>query len=137
MKPLFWCRVAVGVAVAVVSSFGMLCLFTLICLRMDDPSRLNAVFSRIALFVGAFLGGRITAKGSQNAALSGIVCGACYALLVLIPSVILSSWGAKSLLWALLTVVSSLIGARSFRGDRVKSGYRKRREASKRYGSYV
>lgn len=138
MKPLFWRMTAIGAAVAVISSLAMLCLFTVICLRMEDPSRSSGVLSRLALLFGAFLGGRVAASGSQSAALSGVTCGACYMLVVLMPSVIFSEWGATSLLWACLTVVFSLLGACVLRGRRYgKSSYRRRHEANKKYGSYV
>jgi len=138
MKPLFWYGIIKGVAVAVVSTIVLLCAFTLLSLKADDPGKNLSLYANIVLYVAVALGGAVSARKAEKTALSGVVCGLICMILVLLPSIVFSSWGADSLLRAALTVLSALVGAwltalggsrRSSRGD---ARYRKR--IAKKYG---
>lgn len=139
MKPLFWQNVLFGVAAAAICSMLLLCIFAFLGLSADDPAALAPLFSKAALIIGAFIGGRIAASDAENRALCGAVCGVCYMLIVLAPSLILSNWGASSLLWMTVTVLAAVMGAVVARGNDsgVRKGIKKRRSVSKKYSSYL
>lgn len=139
MKPLFWRKVLSGVVTAAVCSAILLCIFAFAGLADDDPAALAPLLSKVALIIGAFIGGRVASVNAENRALRGVVCGVCYMFLILVPSLILSSWGASSMLWALLTVLASVFGAVVARGNTSggRSGIKKRRNISKKYSSYL
>ena len=139
MKPLFWFKVLKGVASAVLFSCALLCLFTFIGLKMDDPSAFIAVYANVSLFSGALLGGGLASKGSDNWMVNSLISGLIYTGIVLLPSLIVSSWEADSLLRAVLTVVVALCGGaivqRRTGNSQWRSKSRKRREIARRYGA--
>ncbi len=137
MKPLFWFKVIKGVFCAVALTLVLLLLFAFIALRAEDPSRHVALYSNVALFLGCMLGGGISARGAELSLLNSVVCGSVCAILVLLPSVFLSEWGADSLLRLALTVLSSVLGGVLLRDREGRAGKRqsaKRRKAiAKKY----
>ena len=140
MKPLFLRNMLAGVICAALASVLLLLAFAAISLKMEDPAAMNSLFANIALLVGSFLGGRIAARGEENRALRGLLCGVAVMLAVLMPSLILSGWGADSLLRAALTVLASVLGAVLLRGERSGAKRRsaaKRRRINQKYGKYA
>lgn len=138
MKPLFWQRILFGVLCAVGCCFGALCLFAFIGLKLENPASFNTGFANIALFFSAFIGGRIASNGEENRVLCGFVCGMLLMCLVLLPSIILSEFSVFSFIRMVFTVIASVLGAIVLRGSAgYKRGARKRRDVSKKYGSYV
>ena len=130
LKGLLWMAVSVG---------AFLSVFTVISLRMDDPAKMIPWFANIALYVGAFIGGRSTrSKGEETSALIGLATALAAMGLVLVLSLIFASWGAQSLLRAALTVLAVLLGAwvSGIRGQSrgAKSAKKRRREIGRRYG---
>ena len=138
MKPLFWFKVIKGVWFTVLVSGALLCLFTFFSLKMDDPSAFSGLYANVALLVGSFVGGNMAARGEDSGLLSALVCGVICMIIILLPSLMFSSWGADSLLRAVLTVLSSVVGAFIFgrRESRVsgRKSAKKRREIARRYG---
>ena len=138
MRSLFWRRILLGVAAAALASGLLLCIFAVISLRMNDPVKLNGVFANAALIFGAFLGGRVATVREEGRLVNGLVCGALFALAVLLPSLILSEWSSASLLRVVITVISALTGAILFRRGRSRLSARgARKRLKKRYGKYA
>lgn len=138
MKPLFWFKVVFGITVAVLSTLALLCLFAFIGLGSDDPARNLTLYANIALFLGVFLGGGISARGTDSPLINALICGGGCAVLVLLPSIVFSQWGADSLLRLVLTVAASLLGAvvlRSREGStKRRQSIKRRRAVAKKYG---
>ena len=138
MKPLFWFKVMKGTVCAVIVTFAMLCLFTLVGLKADDPALHVSLYANVSLFIGVFLGGIVSSRGADAPFLNALVCGVTCAILLFLPSLILSEWDADSLLRMALTVVSSVLGAVLTRGREGSSVRRqsakRRREIAKKYG---
>ena len=137
MKPLFWFKVIKGVFFSTLITLALLSLFAFLGLRAEDPAKHVVLYSNAALFLVCMLGGGMAARGAESPLLNSAVCGAMCAATVLIPSVILSDWGAESLLRLALTVLSSVIGGillrdRGGRSNRRQSAKR-RREIAKKY----
>lgn len=138
MKPLFWFKVISGITVAVLSALALLCLFAFIGLKADDPARNLTLYANIALFLGAFLGGGVSARGADSPLITALVCGGGCAVLVLLPSVVFSQWGADSLLRLALTVAASVLGAVVLRNregaSKRRQSVKRRRAVAKKYG---
>lgn len=138
MKPLFLKNVLKGVLVSAFFWALMLLLFTFVSLKMSDPKKFLTLFAKIALLAGAFFGSKFAAKGADNRVMCGLASGLCSMLLLLLFSLILSDWGSDSMLYAFLTVVSSIIGALTSKTGEKKNvkASRKRKGIAKKYASY-
>ncbi len=138
MKLLFLKETLKGLLCALLVWGVLLTLFSLISLKLEDPDKLLALFSNIALFAGALIGGRVASRDSENKLLTGLITGCAIMLPVLLVSLILSDWGAASLLRLVLTVVAAILGSVSRRsGDRAPSSGKRRKEIAKKYGAYT
>ncbi|MBR2459802.1 MAG: TIGR04086 family membrane protein [Clostridia bacterium] len=135
MKPLFWFKVIKGILFAALVSGALLGIFSFLGLRMDDPSAFATVFANVALFMGAFIGGGVASRGDESGILRALVCGVIYMGLILLPSLLFSSWEADSLLRAVLTVLASVIGALLFRRNRDAGHYKRSAKRRRRIAS--
>ena len=115
----------------------LLIIFSFIALKAPDPSNLLQILSSIALFTGAFFGGRVASTDSENKLVSGLIAGTSVMVPVLLTSLILSDWSSSSLLSLVLTVVASVLGAAIHKNSsRSPSSGKRRKEMARRYGSY-
>lgn len=137
MKPLFLKETLKGLLSALLIWGVLLTLFSLISLKFEDPDKLLSLFSNIALFAGALFGGRIASRDSENKLLTGLITGCAVMLPVLLVSLIISDWGASSLLRLALTVAAVILGAISRRStEKAPSSGKRRKEMAKKYGAY-
>lgn len=138
MKPLFWFKVLKGVLCAAVITLVLLCLFAFIGLKSEDPSQHLALYANAALLLGAAVGGGVAARNADAPFISSLLCGVAFAVLLLLPSIVFSEWGAESLLRIALTVAAALLGGivlRGREGSAVRKQSAKRRKAiAKKYG---
>lgn len=134
MRLIFFKKLFLALLVGAITCSVLLLVFSAILSRQDDPSKLLDVFSVASLLVGAFVCGKMSTLGLEEKALQGILSGVCFALLVLLPSVLLSDFGAGSLLKLLTTVIIAFLGAMlgGKSGGRVRSS-KKRKNVVKRY----
>ena len=139
MKPLFWFKALKGVLCASVITSVLLCLFAFIGLRSEDPSQHLALYANAALLFGVAVGGGVAARNVDAPFISSLLCGVLSAVLLLLPSIVLSKWGAQSLLRIALTVAASLLGGLVLRGREGnavrKQSAKKRKAIAKKYGS--
>ena len=136
MKPLFF-NTLKGLTVFLLSAALLLTLLCFIALRFEEPSALVFVFSNVALLLSAFLGGRFSVNTENGRLLSGLILGVTATLIILLVSLIQSSFDGSSFLRMALTVLLAILGALS-RKTRTKapSSSRKRKSIAARYGSY-
>ena len=123
---------------AIVATLALVCIFAFVGLRSDDPARFAPVYANIALYLGTVMGGGISSRQSDSPFVCALICGVTCAILVLLPSIILSDWGAESLLRLVFTVVAAIVGAFIFRqkegGAARKQSAKRRRAIAKKYG---
>lgn len=136
MKPLFF-NTLKGLIVFAASAALLLTALCFIALRFEEPSQFIFIFSNIALFLSAFLGGRFSVGKDEGRLLQGLIFGVISTLTVLLISLISSSFDGGSFLRMAFTVLFALLGAFS-KGAGVKkpSSVRKRKNITKRYGAY-
>ena len=111
MRLIFFRKIFLGLIVGALTSTVLLLIFSLILSGQDDPSKLMTVFSVISLIAGAMICGKVSTLGVESKAAQGAVAGVGFALLVLLPSVILSDFSAFSILKMLMVVVMAFVGA--------------------------
>lgn len=111
MRLIFFRKLIVGVLLGAAVSAAMLLIFSLVLSGQDDPSKLMTVFSLVSLAVGAFVCGKTATIGLENKMLQGVASGVMLALVILLPSVLLSSFDSFSFLKMLATVVLAFAGA--------------------------
>lgn len=138
MKPLFWFKILKGVLCASAVTLGLICLFAFVGLKSEDPSQYLAVYANVALLLGAVVGGGVAARNADVPFISSLLCGVLLAVLLLLPSVVFSEWGAGSLLRIALTVTASLLGGLVLRGRdggaAKKRSVKRRKAMAKKYG---
>ncbi len=136
MKPLFFNAVK-GLAIFALCSVSLIFILCFIAIQFDDPEQLVLIFSNIALFLSAFLGGRFSVGKNGKKFISGLIVGIFGALIILLLSLILSSFDAVSFLRMALTVLVSVLGALSKKSvEKQPSSAKKRKNIAKRYGAY-
>lgn len=111
MRLIFFRKLIVGVLLGAAVSAAMLLIFSLVLSGQDDPSKLMTAFSLVSLAVGAFVCGKTATIGLENKMLQGVASGVMLALVILLPSVLLSSFDSFSFLKMLATVVLAFAGA--------------------------
>ena len=136
MKPLFFSTLK-ALAVFAVSAAVLLLILCFIALRLEDPASLIFIFSNIALLLSAFLGGRFSVNKESSRFLSGLTAGLSGMLIILLVSLINSSFDGGSFLRMALTVLLFVLGAFSkSSGEKSRASAKKRKNIAKRYASY-
>ena len=136
MKPLFFSTLK-ALTVFAASAAALLLMLCFIALRLDDPASLIFVFSNIALILSAFLGGRFSVNSENARFLSGLIAGLCGTVIILLISLINSSFDGVSFLRMALTVLLFVLGALSKgNGEKPHASAKKRKNKAKRYASY-
>ena len=134
MKLIFFRRLLIGALLGAATSFVLLLIFTAVLSSQDDPNKLMGVFSTVSLVAGAIVCGKAATIGLESKALQGLFAGLIFTVLVLLPSVLISSFDSLSLLKMLLCVVLAFAGAMVGRKTGVNKGSAKRRKnVMKRY----
>jgi putative membrane protein (TIGR04086 family) len=134
MRLIFFKKLFLALLIGAITCSVLLLVFSAILSRQADPSKLLEAFSLVSLIVGAFVCGKTSTLGLEEKALQGILSGVCFALLVLLPSVLLSDFGTGSLLKLIVTVIIAFAGA--MLGGKNATNTRstkKRKNAVKRY----
>lgn len=111
MKLIFFRKLIFGIIIGALSSLILMLISAAILSETDDPSKNITLFSRISLLTGAFICGKVASIGLEKKLFQGLLSGISFALLVLLPSLILSSLGFSSLIDMLLTLVLAFAGA--------------------------
>jgi putative membrane protein (TIGR04086 family) len=134
MRLIFFKKIFFALLIGAITCGVLLLAFSAVLSRQDDPSKLLNVFSLVSLLVGAFVCGKVSTLGLEEKALQGLFSGVGFVLLVLLPSVLLSDFGASSLLKMLATVLLAFVGAMLGGNgtNRVRSS-KKRKSVVKRY----
>ncbi len=136
MKPLFFSTLR-GLTVFAISAASLLLILCFIALRLEDPASLILVFSNVALILSAFLGGRFSVSSENGRFLSGLTAGLSGMLIILLVSLITSSFDGGSFLRMALTVLLFILGALSKSGgEKPRASARKRKNIARRYGAY-
>ena len=127
-------KIFIGVIFGALTSVTLLLVFALILSRLEDPKSLTAVFSLIAMSVGALVCGKVSTLGIERKALQGIFAGLVFIAVILLPSLILSEFEMLSLLKMLLCLVFAFTGAMVGRkGTGMVASSKRRRSVMKRY----
>lgn len=134
MRLIFFKKLFFALLIGAITSCVLLLIFSVILSGRDDPNKLLNVFSLVSLLAGAFVCGKVSTLGLEERALQGLLSGVGFALLVLLPSVLLSDFEASSLLKMLATVLLAFVGAMlgGKGASRVRSS-KKRKSVVKRY----
>ena len=134
MRLIFFRKIFFGMIVGALVSLVLLLIFSLILSGQDDPSKLMTAFSLISLIAGSIACGKAATLGLEAKAPQGAATGVAFALLVLLPSVILSDFSAFSILKMLLVVVLTFAGAMlGTKNARNLRSSKKRKNVVKRY----
>ncbi len=136
MKPLFF-SILKGLVVFAASAASLLLILCFIALRLEDPESLTPVFSNVALILSAFLGGRFSVNAVNGRFISGLIAGTCGMLIILLVSLVTSSFDGGSFLRMALTVLLFVLGALvKSDGEKSRASARKRKNIARRYGAY-
>ena len=134
MKLIFFRKLLIGALLGAATSLVLLLIFTAVLSSQDDPSKLMGAFSIVSLVAGAIVCGKAATIGLENKALQGLFAGLIFTVIILLPSVLLSSFDSLSFLKMLLCIVLAFAGAMIGRknGNSIGSA-RRRKNVMKRY----
>lgn len=111
LNPLMLVVIAGAVGYAVV--FAVITLFSAVSSRVTPNDSVMSVFTALALFIGAYTGGYISAKNRhKNGLLMGICCGMFMFLIILIVGIFISgrSNGFGAPVKFFITVIAGGVG---------------------------
>ena len=133
MKLLFFKRIFLGVLLGAAAVFLILLSAAAFLSTRDDPTKNLSLFSEISLLMGAFVCGKVSTHGLEAKAVQGAAAALVFTLAVLLPSLVLSSFGTGSLISMLLTPVSAFTGAMFNRKKSAGHTVGRRKNVIKRY----
>ncbi len=134
MKLIFFRKIFIGIIVGAAVSLVLLLLFSAVLSGQDDPTKLMGAFSVISLLAGAFVCGKAATAGLDARVAQGLAAGMFFAVLWLLPSVLISDFDSFSVLKMLAVVIVAFAGAMLYKRNGTKStSSRARRNVVKRY----
>lgn len=135
MKLIFFTKALKGVLLGAISSLLLLLTFAFIQSKQDNPVSYTALYSWIALGIGALICTRLSVGRSDQRFLQALCASAAFAGLVIAFSAIVSDLTSKTLLKALILAVLSVTGAMiGKRTAKKTSSSKSRKTVIKRFG---
>ena len=111
MKLLFFKKILIGCLLGLISVTVLLFILSAILSTGEDPIANLSLFSQIPLIVGSIVAGKVSTLGLQSKLLQGLLTGMIFALILIIPSAIISSFTSLSALRIVCTVIFAIAGA--------------------------
>lgn len=134
MRLIFFKRLILGLITGALVSAVSLLLFSLILSKQSDPTENAALFSYLALILGAFAAGKATTLGLDGKLPMALLSALCVTALLFIVSAAVNGMGDLSYIKMLISAVSAFTGAIVGKKSGSSAPSKKRRRALvKRY----
>ncbi len=136
MKLSLFKPIIISVITAVLSWAALLAILAFILTKTEDPSKFTKIGSYAALLIGSLISGRFASRESENRLLTASITGIFTALPLFLSSIILSNWGAQTLLMLVLCVLCVILGFLSKKPESTaRSSAKKRKMIAKKYSA--
>ncbi len=134
MKPSFVKTVLSTLVIATIIWGGLLLIASTILMQTENPAKYFELCANVIIYLGALFAGRLSYKYDDRELLCSALKGVVLAAAITLPMLLISEWGASSLLRIALVFLCTFIGSAARKPQsNSRNVAKKRKNIARRY----